>query len=144
MIKHGMDGTAEYRAWINIKSRCLVPTDANYYRYGARGITIAPEWRDDFAAFYEHVGARPGPGYSIDRIDNNGDYAPGNIRWATAREQASNRRSNRFLSFGGRTQTVAQWAREIGITRQGLRRRLDVQLMTVEDALTAPLYRGTP
>jgi len=89
---HGMRNTPEYRAWINMKSRCYNPNVPYYKWYGERGISICKEWLDNFAAFYEHIGPRPGKGYSIDRINNDGDYEPGNIRWATTYEQRNNRR----------------------------------------------------
>src|SRR5690242_9916571 len=88
---HGMDRSPEYRSWQAMKSRCLNPNVPAYPRYGGRGITIWPEWVDDFAAFYAHIGPRPSLAYSLDRIDNDGSYVPGNVRWATASEQAFNK-----------------------------------------------------
>lgn len=90
--KHGMHNTSEYRIWSGIISRCETASNNQYHYYGGRGITICSEWRDSFAAFYADVGPRPGPGYSIDRINNDGNYEPGNVRWATPKEQAANRR----------------------------------------------------
>jgi hypothetical protein len=72
--------------------RCENPNDQAYPRYGGRGITVCPEWRADFAAFLRDVGRRPNPELSIDRIDNDRGYEPGNVRWATAKQQANNRR----------------------------------------------------
>ena len=97
--RHGLtacgrsNGTPEYAVWKMLKQRCLNPRARKYPDYGARGITVCERWRDSFVAFLADVGPRPGPGYSIDRFpDNDGNYEPGNVRWATAKEQAANRR----------------------------------------------------
>lgn len=91
-----------------MKARCYIPGSSGFHKYGARGIAVCAEWREDFAAFLAHVGPRPSPQHSIERKDNEGDYEPGNVRWATAKEQARNRRSSRMLTHeDGRTQTLA-------------------------------------
>lgn len=82
----------EYVAWKGAKARVSNPNGKDWPRYGGRGIRMAPEWLDDFPAFLAHIGPRPGPGYSLDRIDVDGDYAPGNVRWADALTQRHNRR----------------------------------------------------
>lgn len=94
--------TPEYRAWTNAKTRTTNPRYKDWRYWGARGIRMAPEWLHDFPAFFAHIGPRPGPGYSIDRIDNNGDYAPGNVRWATATEQKMNQRPYASCASGSR------------------------------------------
>lgn len=89
---HGGHGTPEYGIWCSMIRRCENKNDDAYPRYGGRGITVHPEWRADFAAFLRDVGRRPSPDLSLDRIDNDRGYEPGNIRWATAKQQANNRR----------------------------------------------------
>lgn len=88
---HGLRNTAEYQAWVNMKSRCYYPRHESYKNYGARGITVCRRWHD-FRNFYADMGARPSPTHSLDRIDNDADYSPNNCRWATKSEQNLNRR----------------------------------------------------
>jgi hypothetical protein len=82
----------EYSSWIAMKARCFRENHIAFRHYGGRGITVCDEWRNDFAAFLGHIGPKPSPAHSVDRIDNDGNYRPGNVRWATAAEQAANRR----------------------------------------------------
>lgn len=91
----GYRRTPEYRAWLNAKRRCDNSKVKGFHRYGGRGIRMCEEWLHDFGAFLSYLGPRPHAGLSLDRIDTDGDYCPGNVRWATAKEQANNRSKKR-------------------------------------------------
>lgn len=133
----------EYKVWSSIKTRCNNKNDHNYLKYGARGIRICEEWQNDFSAFFRDMGRRPSQSHSIERIDNDGHYEPGNCCWATVEEQANNRRSSRFLEFNGDKRTVSQWAKHTGISQEALYRRL-AKGWAVERALTQPMRKVTP
>lgn len=121
---HGMARTPEHKAWVAIKQRCFNPNASNHKNYGARGITMCDEWLNDFAAFYLNVGPRPSARHSIERINNNGNYEPGNVRWATAKEQMRNRRNSRLVTFENKTLCVSAWAEHLGLTVPQMVRRL--------------------
>jgi hypothetical protein len=127
-FKHGARGrtgtTTEYKIWCGIITRCTNPRSAGFARYGGRDITICPRWRASFSAFLEDVGARPSRGHSIDRIDNDRGYEPGNVRWVTNSEQQRNRGNNHLLTIAGRTQPLAAWCEETGIGHSTIIRRL--------------------
>lgn len=127
----------EYSAWCSMKSRCANPRQRSYSVYGGRGISICPEWSSSFMRFYADMGPCP-RGFSIERIDNDGPYEPGNCRWASRREQDRNTRRNRWLSFNGETLCLADWATRIGLTFAGLKVRLRSG-WSVEKALTTPV-----
>lgn len=91
---HRMGQTPEYKAWCNMMHRCYDTKEPGYKRYGGRGISVYDGWRNDFLAFYAYLGNRPSSEYSLDRIDSNGNYEPGNVRWATWHQQQTNKRSN--------------------------------------------------
>lgn len=130
---------SEYNIWAFMIQRCLNPANPAFADYGGRGITVCERWRESLANFLSDMGPRPGPRYSIDRLDNNGPYAPENCRWATRIEQNNNTRTNRMLSFNGKTQTMAQWARELGIQKTTLHARFNLYGWSVERALTTPV-----
>ncbi|MDV7992081.1 hypothetical protein [Rhodococcus sp. IEGM 1374] len=98
----GQSKLPEYEIWTSMKSRCYSPSNINYERYGGRGIAIFDEWKHSFLAFYEYVGPRPGAAFSLDRIDNDRNYGPGNVRWATRQQQGANTRRRKDNSSGYR------------------------------------------
>lgn len=131
--------TPEYAAWCNAKHRCFNQANHAFGNYGGRGVTMCDRWRDSFENFYADMGPRPSPMHSIDRFpNNNGNYEPGNCRWATKKEQAVNRRGNRLLTYNGLTLTLSEWARRININHQTLQMRLAAG-WTEADAITKPL-----
>jgi hypothetical protein len=123
-----------------MKTRCSNPNRDRYHCYGGRGIRVADEWQNDFEAFKAHVGPRPSDEHSLDRIDVNGDYAAGNVRWATQKEQSRNKRKNVNITAFGKTQTIAAWAEETGLDYYALYNRLRDGYLSPEEALTIPLY----
>jgi hypothetical protein len=139
---HGRSKTAEYGIWRKMLERCHNPNDAAYPNYGGRGITICAQWRESFVRFYHDVGPRPSPRPSLDRIDNDGNYEPRNVRWATSKEQTRNRRGNVYVTHAGITQTVADWALVADLPYSTLRTRIRLG-WPMERALTAPVKGKT-
>lgn len=111
-----------YNTWRSMRKRCLDQTDAQYARYGGRGITICDEW-GEFNVFVRDMGYRP-EGMTLDRIDNAKGYSSDNCRWATPEQQAINRCRTRFVTLNGKTQTIRHWERELGLSRGALNQRL--------------------
>lgn len=132
---HGKAKTPTWQCWSNMRRRCTDATQPMYHLYGGRGISVCLRW-SKFQNFLADMGVRP-PGTSIDRLDNNGNYEPSNCRWATAVQQANNKRNNRLVTVNGRTQTIAQWSSEIGIGASTLCARLDCG-WSPEKTMTSP------
>jgi hypothetical protein len=106
--------SSTYTTWSSMVSRCTNPNEPAYARYGGRGISVCPEWLD-FANFLKDMGEKPRGRYSIDRIDFNRGYEKSNCRWATDKEQARNKSSNRLITFNGETKCVGEWSEVTGI-----------------------------
>lgn len=92
VTRHGLTQSPEYRTWAGMKERCSSPKSISWKNYGARGISVYEGWHNNFMAFYRHIGPRPSDQYSIERINNDGNYEPGNVKWATRLEQVANTR----------------------------------------------------
>ncbi len=137
---HGMKDSDEYGIWKGMKKRCYSPNEGDYRNYGGRGIKVCDRWKSSFKAFYEDMGPRPSKSHSIDRIDGNGDYEPGNCKWSTRREQNRNRRDNRNYTFQGKTMCLADWAAEFKMRKVTLFDRL-ARGMTFEEAITTPVRK---
>jgi hypothetical protein len=130
--------TAIYRIWSGMLTRCFNQKMPQYHNYGGRGITVCERWRQ-FENFLADMGERP-PGMTLDRYpDNDGNYEPGNCRWATMKEQSRNKRSNRLVTHDGKTATVAEWGERTGIDRHTIGDRIVKSGWSEERALTAPL-----
>lgn len=115
-LTHGKKRSAEYNVWAGIKRRCYNEKDGNYHNYGGRGITMCDRWFDSFSAFYEDVGPRPSKEHSLDRIENNGNYEPGNVRWCRKDDQMRNQRTNRWIEYNGERRILTDWAIYLGVS----------------------------
>lgn len=142
--KHGLSYTSEYRAWQTMRLRCTEPTNPAYASYGGRGITVCERWLNSPSNFLADMGPKPSPAHELDRYpDNNGNYEPGNCRWATRAENDRNRRSNRLLTFRGETQALAEWCERMKLPRDTVRKRLESG-WSVDEALTTPVRPKAP
>lgn len=106
---------AEYNSWKGMRHRCHRPSHPRYSLYGGRGIRVCGRWFSSFEAFLTDMGPKPSPAHSLDRIDVNGHYEPGNVRWAEQKEQCRNQRRNRLVSFQGVEMTLAEAAERSGV-----------------------------
>ena len=133
MTTHRMYGTPEYGSWAAMKSRCLNKNNPRYHRYGHRGIKVCERWMT-FENFYADMGKSNG--MTIERIDNDGDYEPGNCKWVSHREQGKNTCRIRYLTHNGLTLSIAEWSRRTGIKATTITQRLNAYGWSVDRALT--------
>lgn len=142
---HGMSGSPEHRAWKHMRNRCYNPNVKEYPYYGGRGIKVCDRWLESFENFFADMGQRPSSSHSIDRFPNgDGDYEPGNVRWATDLEQSRNRSNNLFYTFNGETLILKEWADKLGFEYSFLRARLRQLKWTPEKAFTTPKKGAKP
>lgn len=136
--KHGAYRTATYRSWNSMMQRCHNPGVAHYRAYGGRGIVVCPEWHgpEGFPRFLAYMGPRPA-GATIDRIDNDRGYEPGNVRWASRKVQQNNRRVSVLLSYDGLTMNPQDWSLHLGMSKNTVAMRL-AKGWSVERALATP------
>lgn len=141
VVKHNLSNSRIYHIWASMKGRCYNNNDNAYKDYGARGITVCDEWKNDFMSFYNWA---MNNGYhddlTIDRIDVNGDYKPSNCRWATFKEQQNNRRNNNYVTIGNVTKTFSDWCETYGINRRTAYRRLEYG-WSLDKSLTTPVHK---
>lgn len=137
--KHGMTRTPTYLSWGHMIRRCHDPKHRQFPDYGGRGISVCSAWRESFAAFLADVGPCP-PGLTIERINNDRGYEPGNCKWATRKAQALNRRSNHRLTLNGVTAAITEWAERLGISRKTIENRLKLGLPI--DKVLSPVRHG--
>lgn len=120
---HGMSGTRTYDIWCGMHKRCIDPKSNKYHLYGGRGIKVCDRWTD-FEAFLADMGEAPAD-MTLDRFpDGDGDYRPGNCRWATKTEQARNRKGNVLITIDGDTKTLAEWAESSANSYKVIHRRI--------------------
>lgn len=139
--KHGESKTRLNMEWRKIKYRCNNPKSDRWNDYGGRGIKVCQEWMDSYESFRDWATAN---GYqenlTIDRINVNGNYEPGNCRWITNQEQQNNRRNNHYITYNGETKTITEWARICGLSENGLVHRIK-RGWEIEKALTTPMQK---
>lgn len=140
-MKHGAWGHPLYKTWEGMMARCYNTNHIAYSRYGGRGISVCESWRESPWAFFQDIGEKPGPEFTLDRRDNELGYTPDNVKWSTRVEQSNNRGDNRLLEHAGKVQSLALWALGLGLKHSALRMRIDDLGWSLERALTTPKMR---
>lgn len=141
MLTHGETKTSLYSTWRGIRARCYKSRNNSYKSYGGRGIKMFDAWNKSYEAFRDYVTQLENygiEGYTIDRIDVNGDYVPGNIRWADTETQANNKRVNHLLELDGEILTAKQWSKRLGIKYSTIMNRIRMG-WSDKDILTRPV-----
>lgn len=124
-----------HRVWHGIKERCYIKSDTSFHNYGGRGITMFTEWRHSYKAFALYIGPRPSRQHSVDRIDNNVGYYPGNVRWVTNKEQSNNKRTNVWVNWKGESMTLMQLSEyeliNYNVLHKEIRKHRDVDIVEI-------------
>lgn len=139
-VPHGR-GTKEYAAWLGMNGRCNNPNVESYPLYGGRGIKLCSKWRNSYTDFLTDVGFAPTSKHSLDRINTNGNYEPGNVRWATDYEQTRNKRTNTIITINGIAMCLTDWCHKYDIKVSTVCNRVAKMGWTYEEAITTPLMR---
>jgi len=130
-----------YHIWYSMVKRCTNKKATNYAIYGGRGVSVCSSWLS-FPRFHKDMKSTYQKGLTLERINNDGAYCKSNCRWATRKEQANNRRTNRYLIYQGKKQTLLEWSKELGISKTTLCMRLKSKTLTQKQVLTAGLLRS--
>lgn len=141
-ITHNMTGTRIYNIYRGIKQRCYNTNNQRYNYYGARGIKMCDEWKNDFMVFYNwSMQNNYNDDLSIDRINVDGDYEPNNCRWVNIKKQANNRSTNRYIAYNNETHTLKEWSEILNISYYVLNNRINRDNWSVQKAFTTPINR---
>lgn len=132
-------GSTPYYVWTGMKSRCSDKNNKDYPNYGGRGITVCDRWKNSFENFYKDMGDKPSTNHSIDRIDNSGNYEPGNCHWIPLKDQNLNKRSNRIINYNGKTQILKVHCQELKLEYSFILNRL-THGWSVERAFNEPKH----
>lgn len=136
---HGASRSPTYTTWCTMKDRCYNPNNKKYADYGGRGITVCDRWIGSYEHFVADMGERPFRGAEIDRKENNGNYEPGNCRWATRSQQTRNKRTTRWITVDGVTKSLAEWSEETGVGQRLIWKRISNGWTAGEAVKTPPL-----
>jgi hypothetical protein len=129
--------------WVGAKGRCFNPNNEKYKQYGGRGITMCASWAESFEEFVKDMGEKP-VGMTLERVDVNGNYEPSNCIWASPLAQARNKTTNIRIEYGGKTQLLIDWARELGIGYKALHYRVRMKHEAFDDAVQKLLEKKCP
>jgi len=142
---HGRSRTSEYMIWSSMKRRCMKPSAADFARYGGRGVTVCESWLT-FDGFFADMGMKPSAQHSLERIDNDLGYEPGNCRWATRIEQSNNKRTNHLVEYRGSIMSIADAVRAAGslVSRETARNRISRGWSALDAVETPNTYRRDP